>query len=185
MLSTIHVQPATPADKKYINAAHRMINAAFRSSDSWTTDTHLVSIDRVSCQDVEELVEKSGNPDTLLYAFDRDTIIGCILISPRENNTVLLSLLAVSPTHQSRGIGKMLIREAIEYTKSSIPDAKEVQVHVFQCRKELIDWYVRLGFLDEGILLPFPHKQILLVNEAPLSVLKFPISRIGECNSLQ
>lgn len=171
-LDMIHVRPATLTDSEYNKIAYQMINAAFRSSDSWTTDSHLVSIDRISLKDVEELVEKNGSPNVLLYAFEQDKIIGCILIRPQDNGTVLLSLLAVSPTHQSKGIGRMLINEAIKYTKTSVSGTKEVHIHVFQCRKELVDWYTRMGFLDEGILLPFPHKEILCVDEAPLSVLK-------------
>ncbi|RCI05813.1 hypothetical protein CU098_012647 [Rhizopus stolonifer] len=175
MIKEIYIRPVTLEDIQYNEVAFQMINAAYRSSESWTTDNHLVSIDRVQVEDIQNLIEKSGQPNVLLYAFDVNTVIGCILIQPEQNGEALLSLLAVSPTHQSRGIGKQLIEKAIGYVQTNMPNINQVLVHVFDCRKELVNWYIRLGFVDKRELIPFPYKEILLAKEAPLLILRMPV----------
>lgn len=167
---SIKVRPAQPDDKKYNLEAFKMINTAFRSSDSWTTDSAIVGIDRITLDGLSEMVENSGKGDVLMYAFDNETIAGCVVIKQDG----LLSMLAVCPSYQSQGVGGLLIRESIEYMKSTL-FMKLAMVHVFQCRPELLTWYQRIGFEDDGQVIPFPEKSILLVDEAPLVVLNYRI----------
>lgn len=166
----INVRPVRPDDKKYNADVFKMINKAFRSSDSWTTDGAIVGVDRVGQDELNQMVENSGKEDVLMYAMDDETIAGCVLI--KQNG--LLSMLAVCPSYQSQGVGGQLIRESIEYMKSVLcmPLA---QVYVFQCRPELLTWYQRIGFKNEGEIIPFPDKSILIVEEAPLVVLNYRI----------
>lgn len=165
--NVIQVRPVTAGDNKHTTKVCQMINDAFRSSDSWTRDSHIVGVERITHDGVKELIDNNGKPDTIMYAFDNDEVIGCIVI--REDG--LLSMLSVSPAHQSRGIGGLLMREAIAYMKNVL-HKKMAIVHVFQCRPELLIWYQRIGFVDYGEVIPFPVKEILLVEEAPLVVLK-------------
>jgi predicted N-acetyltransferase YhbS len=179
MTNNIQVRQVTLADKKYTATAHQVINAAFRSSDSWTTDSAIVGIDRITPDGIDQLIDQNGRPDVFLYAFDQETMIGCILIKPEANGGegALLSMLAVSPSHQSQGIGGLLIRESLQYIRYNMTHIKQAIVHVFQCRPELLSWYTRLGFTDAGEMIPFPEKSILLVEEAPLVVLRYSIGR--------
>ncbi|KAI7886395.1 acyl-CoA N-acyltransferase [Mucor mucedo] len=165
--SFIVVRPVLCEDTRYNSKVWEMINAAYRSSESWTTDVKIVSIPRISLDELNETVLNSGKENVLMYAFDEENVAGCILI--KKDGT--LSLLAVSPSYQSRGIGGLLIKESLDYMKSVLC-MKLAIIHVFQCRPELIAWYQRLGFEDDGEVMPFPFKNILLVDEAPLVVLK-------------
>lgn len=166
----ILIRPVQITDKKYTSEACQMINAAFRSSESWTTDRAVVGIDRIDEKGVDALIEASGKGDVLLYAFDQEVIVGCILIKQDG----LLSMLAVSPKYQSRGIGGLLIRKTIEYMKTVLV-MKMAMVQVLISRPELLTWYQRIGFEDDGEVIPFPDKSILIVDEAPLAVLKYRI----------
>jgi ribosomal protein S18 acetylase RimI-like enzyme len=174
MTNDIQVRKVALEDKKHTPTAYQVINAAFRSPDSWTTDRAIVAVDRITPEGIDQLVENSGRSDVFLYAFDKETMIGCILIKPEvDGEGAILSMLAVSPSHQSRGIGGLLIRESLQYIQHNMTHIKQAIVHVFQCRPELLIWYKGLGFIDAGELIPFPEKSILLVQEAPLVVLRY------------
>lgn len=167
----ITVRPVIPEDhKNYASAAHEMIVEAFRSPEGWTSDGHIVGIDRITLEGVNELIDNSGKSGVFLFAFDKDVLVGCILIC--EDG--LLSMLSVSLKYQSQGIGGLLIKESTEYMKSVLL-MKMAIVHVFQCRPELLTWYQRIGFKDNNEVIPFPVKDILLVDEAPLVVLRKPL----------
>jgi GNAT superfamily N-acetyltransferase len=166
----ILIRPVQIRDKQYTPEACKMINAAFRSSESWTTDRAVVGIDRIDEKGVDEIIENSGKADVLLYALDGEAIVGCVLIKQDG----LLSMLAVSPRYQSRGIGGLLIKKTIEYMKTILV-MKMAMVHVFLCKPELLTWYQRIGFEDDGEVIPFPDKSVLIVDEAPLAVLKYRI----------
>lgn len=165
--SIIQVRSVTVDDEKHTTEVCEMINEAFRSSESWTRDSHIVGAERISHDGVKELIDNNGKPDTFMLAFDSNKVVGCIVI--REDG--LLSMLSVSPKYQSRGIGGLLMRESIAHMKNVL-QKKMAIVHVFQSRPELLIWYQRLGFVDYGEVIPFPIKEILLVDEAPLVVLK-------------
>lgn len=170
ILAGVIVRPVQTEDKKYNAAALEMINVAFRSSDSWTTDRAIVGVPRITLEQLNEAVENSGKEDVLMYAFYNENVAGCILIK----GDGMLSMLAVSPSYQSQGVGGLLIQESILYMKSVLR-MKLAMVHVFQCRPELLAWYQRIGFKDDGQVIPFPYKSVLLVDEAPLVVLKYRI----------
>lgn len=169
-ISNIIVRPVQCEDTRHNVKTWEMINAAYRSSESWTTDVKIVSIPRISLDELNELVINSGKEDVLMYAFEKENVAGCVLI--KKDGT--LSLLAVSPLYQSRGIGGLLIRESLQYMKSVLC-MKLAFIHVFQCRPELVEWYQRIGFENDGQVIPFPFKSVLLVDEAPLVILKYKL----------
>ncbi|CEP18957.1 hypothetical protein [Parasitella parasitica] len=153
---------------------YEIINVSFRSDDSWTNDRAFVNVNRIPINGEAEFDARCAEPNALLCAFDGDQIVGVIHILAQRNEA-LLNCLGVSPTHQSRGVGSLLIRESVKHIQENMPTIKEALVHVFESRHELTTWYVRMGFQDKGEVIPFPHGDILIVDEAPLAVLRYPI----------
>lgn len=174
--STIIVREVQPEDLKKNAEVCKLINDAFRSDESWTTDRHCVATDRITLEGFTEMIDNNYNPNIFLYAVDGDEIVGTVQIMPEKGkNSVLLSLVSVKPSHQSRGVGSLLMRESIRYVKENMKHITEAVIHVLECRPELLVWYKRLGFQDTNETLPFHDKSILLVDEAPFAVLKYPL----------
>lgn len=105
-----------------------------------------------------ELLNTDSNPKTLhLVADDEGEILGHVSFSPvmiKDSQKCLgyiLALLAVSPEHQKRGVGSMLVREGLERLMSS--EATVVLLYGDP------DYYGRFGFsseLAEKYIPPFP-----------------------------
>ncbi|KAI8637962.1 hypothetical protein BD408DRAFT_423719 [Parasitella parasitica] len=166
------VQPSQYQELKH--TIYEIINVSFRSDASWTNDRAFVNVDRIPVGGETEFDFKCNEPNVLLCAFDGNQIVGVVHILI-QGNEAILNCLGVSPTHQSRGVGSLLIRESVKYIQGNMPTIKEAVVHVFVSRHELTTWYIRMGFQDKGEVIPFPHGDILIVDEAPLAVLRYPI----------
>lgn len=174
-ISQITVQPVKPLQYNEIKrTVYDIINVAFRSDDSWTTDRAFVAIDRIPTSGEADFDARCNEPNALLCAFDGDQIVGTVHILV-QGSEATLNCLGVSPSYQSHGVGSLLIRESIKYIEETMPSIKEAVVHVFVSRSELTTWYVRMGFKDVGEVIPFPYKDVLIVDEAPLVILRYPI----------
>ncbi|CAO0797489.1 unnamed protein product [Mucor circinelloides] len=176
--SQITVRPVTSEQyEKIKRTVYDIINVAFKSDDSWTTDRAFVSIDRIPTAGEAEFDARCKEPNVLLCAFDeQDQIVGVIHIQV-QGSEALLNCLGVSPSHQSRGVGSLLIRESVKHIQANMPTIKEAVVHVFVARPELTTWYVRMGFKDVGEVIPFPYGDILIVDEAPLVILRYDVRK--------
>ena len=77
-----------------------------------------------------------------------------------------LGLLTVSPTLQTKGIGKQLLIEAEKYAKSQ--RCSFVEMTVISIRTELIEWYKKHGYKDIGEKKPFPNDLKFGIPKQPL-----------------
>jgi predicted N-acetyltransferase YhbS len=153
-----YVRPATPKDKDHTSHVTHFINDAYNSTAAWTSTIELVEGDRITTEGVDALIDHHDSSKSLLYAFDNDKVIGAILVSAIEKDPgdALLSMLAVSPEYQSRGVGGLLMREGMKHTLSI--GLKTSVVHVFKGRTELLTWYGNLGFKEkETVDFAFPE----------------------------
>ncbi|KAI9475515.1 MAG: acyl-CoA N-acyltransferase [Benjaminiella poitrasii] len=159
-------------DKRLTPVACQVINAAFRSDESWTNDKAVVGKDRVKEYQLNEFLDQ---PDSyFLYAFDKEEVVGVIWIHP-SLDAYMLSMLSVRPSHQSRGLGALLVNESIHFIQHELPKTRTtIAVYVFQYRIELLAWYRRMGFVDDKVI-PFPDKSVLTVDEAPLVIMKYSL----------
>ena len=71
---------------------------------------------------------------------------GLIKISQDEDDGVVLSGLSVLLDHRGKGIGTSLVREAERIVKEEIGAGEDITLSVESWNKELIGWYVWLGF---------------------------------------
>jgi GNAT superfamily N-acetyltransferase len=75
-------------------------------------------------------------------------------------------MLAVSPSVQAKGIGKLLIHAAEEYAREK--GCLVVYMKVVSARHELVAWYERKGFQKTGQTEPFPADNKFGVPTQPL-----------------
>jgi GNAT superfamily N-acetyltransferase len=149
----ITTRPATSGDVVDLNA---LIARAYRGDASrvgWTHEADLLDGQRT---DVEALSEMIGDPnDVILLAFDRETLVGCVLVERQDNESAYLGLLSVEPARQAAGIGRLLV-DAAEREAVSRFGARRMKMTVIRQRVDLIPWYERRGYALTGETAPFP-----------------------------
>lgn len=148
---SVAIRQATPKDVKYLEALHSMINSANRSEASWTGESHLIKVERIDQDSLRTLITKG--PSVMLLAFSTaqskgaENPIGCVEITIK-GNVGALSLLAVDPRYQSKGIAslfsdaceKFLISHGIPYSS----------LWVLHRRNDIKEWYRRQGYRPTG-----------------------------------
>jgi predicted N-acetyltransferase YhbS len=146
--ASIFVRSAQLSDAKYVSDATKVINDAYGASNCWAPGANVITEPRCKEEEILDLIQNSGNPNTLLLAFDESNVVGTVLIKPIDNSTNEgeLTLFSVCPKYQSRGIGGKLIRQALE--EMTKLEFKIVSLVVLDHRLELITWYKRFGFTE-------------------------------------
>ena len=149
----ITTRPATLADVIELNA---LVDRAYRGDASrvgWTHEADLLDGQRT---DVEALSEMIRDPDNvILLAFDRETLVGCVLVERQDESSAYLGLLSVEPARQAAGIGRQLV-DAAEREAVSRFGARRMKMTVIRQRVDLIPWYERRGYALTGETAPFP-----------------------------
>lgn len=67
----------------------------------------------------------------------------------KSPSTASLGLFAVLPAYQSKGIGKALVKAALDHMKD-VWKCETCNLRVLERRPELQAWYEKLGFVWEG-----------------------------------
>jgi ribosomal protein S18 acetylase RimI-like enzyme len=147
---TSPILQATPLDAKELNV---LVNSAYRGDSSkqgWTTEADLLDGTRI---DEAALLDLLAKPDTTILKFvENGNIIGCVELR-EEKGKLYLGMLSVSPTVQSKGIGKRLLAAGEDHARAK--NISSIFMTVISVRKELIDWYVRHGYQLTGERKPF------------------------------
>jgi ribosomal protein S18 acetylase RimI-like enzyme len=142
------------ATKKDISALNLLVNSAFRGETSkkgWTTEEHLLGGIRTNEELLAEIMGEKGT--TLLKYVENGTILGMVMLK-KQKDKLYLGMLTVSPDLQGGGIGKKLLYAAEDFAqKHKLP---KIAMTVISVRQELIDWYIRHGYLLTGETQPFP-----------------------------
>ncbi|MET3875611.1 GNAT family N-acetyltransferase [Chitinophaga sp. OAE865] len=89
---------------------------------------------------------------------DQETIAGCCILTPLNENTVQLRQMAVSPGFQGKGIGREIVVFAEQYARSNGFD--ELTMHA---RKEATGFYLKLGYKicgEEFTEVGIPHYEM-------------------------
>jgi GNAT superfamily N-acetyltransferase len=133
------VRDATIAD---IDALTRMVNTAY------AVEHFIYDGERISPHECADLL-KTGK--VLLLEQD-DTLIACIYLELRADSGYL-GLLSVAPSRQNEGIGRSLVELAENWFRSHGRKTSELQV--ISERRELLEFYRRLGYSECGTL-PWP-----------------------------
>jgi ribosomal protein S18 acetylase RimI-like enzyme len=137
-------------------ALSTLVNAAYRgdsSREGWTTEADLIDGTRTDPGAIRDLIQTPGT--TLLKYMDDDKLQGCVEIR-NEHGKLYLGMLTVLPSLQGKGLGKELLKAAEEEAMKQ--KCKSVFMSVISVRKELIEWYLRMGYTFTGERKPFAFK---------------------------
>ncbi len=130
-----------------------LVNSAYRGESSrqgWTTEADLIDGTRTDANALKELLKKT---DTIILKYvEEEKILACVELT-REENKLYLGMLTVSPSLQGKGIGKELLKAAEQEALKQ--NCNTIFMTVISVRKELIDWYLRHGYIDTGKRKPF------------------------------
>jgi len=137
-------------------ALAQLVNSAYRGDTSrqgWTTEADLLDGTRTDPAAIAELIQQ---PDiTLLKYSEGNEVLGCVELK-KEGTRLYLGMLTVKPDLQGKGIGKYMLKAAEDHARQKRCNA--IFMTVISVRKELIEWYVRHGYVLTGEKKPFAFK---------------------------
>jgi GNAT superfamily N-acetyltransferase len=145
-----------------------LLNSAYRGEDSkkgWTTEADLISgTVRATEEMIVDLIKQPGSV-FLKYNDEYGSITGCVNLQ-QHGNKIYLGMFSVSPSLQGKGTGKLVLNAAEQYAKQHACIA--IYMSVISIRIELINWYMRHGYLPTGENKPFPSDDRLGAPTRPL-----------------
>lgn len=134
----------------------QLLNIAYRGNTGWTTESHLISGDRCTAEDIKNEIEQEN---TVYLIYGDKKINACISIQTIDHKT-LLGSFAVSPDHQNQGLGKCILEQAELFAKEELK-AHKLFMDVLCERHELIAFYERRGYHPNGNIKRYPiHKNV-------------------------
>lgn len=83
--------------------------------------------------------------DLLLGAFEESHLIGCCVLTPKDNHTVQLRQMAVQKSMQGKGVGVAILSYA-EATAKSVG----FQTLVLHARSNVVSFYQKSGYVVTG-----------------------------------
>lgn len=135
------------------NITH-LLNKAYRGEEAkkgWTTESDIIAGNqRTILEEVQQLINKEKSY-FLIYK-EEDTIIGCVNAQIKDEG-LYVGMLSVEPSSQNSGIGKKLLHAAEEL--ADVNNCTCCYMTVIDIRKELIDFYQRIGYADTHERIPF------------------------------
>jgi ribosomal protein S18 acetylase RimI-like enzyme len=143
------------AREQDIDALVQLINAAYRPTTGmagWTHEAAIIDGPRIAPSSVFDTLQAVDT--TLLVAEVEERIVGCVEVRV-DGNEAYIGTLAVSPSMQDRGLGKALLNEAEQFAGRRWKITRAVMI-VLSGRQELMDFYLRRGYVRTGELKSFP-----------------------------
>lgn len=152
MTLSLSISKAEKRDAEQISA---LVNSAYRGESSkqgWTTEADLLVGRRTDTEEVLRLI--SSDESIFLLCKAEAKLLGSVHLQ-KQAEQVCLSMLAVNPLLQGRGVGKQLL-EAAELTAQQTWAVSKLVMDVITCRNELVEFYERRGYRRTGISKAFP-----------------------------
>lgn len=114
----------------------------------------------ISAQELIQSYNASLDSDEVFHfvAYDESGISGYFIIRyPDKNdiNTVRLGFVLLDNRKRGQGLGKQMIKLAIDYAVN-IMGAKKVTIGVFENNPSALNCYLKSGFMDTGITDTYP-----------------------------
>ncbi|AUM13095.1 GNAT family N-acetyltransferase [Ketobacter alkanivorans] len=154
----------------------QLLNSAYRSHGGWTSEADLVAGNRSS---VDAIRASFTSPDSVYFVLkDGHRLLGCINIE-LHGHTAHIGSFAVAPDTQGLGVGSKLLQHAECYSQSYYKVDAFI-LSVLTARKELISYYQRRGYAENGLTHPYPiHLNVgtPIVEGIELVELHKPVSR--------
>ncbi len=151
----LRFRPATTGDIDDIVA---LVQSAYRGESSrkgWTTEADLIDGQRTDAGLVREVLERPG---AQILLAETDRLVGCAEIADftGPGGGTYFGMFAVDPALQGRGIGGAILDE-IERVAREDRHSDRLVLVVISLRSEMVDLYLRRGFVPTGDMHPFPY----------------------------
>lgn len=130
-----------PADDPIISEVDALLRRSFAYMDERIDPPS--SLHRLTLADIEEVADRNG----LVCAFDNGALVGCAFFKP-EQGSLYIGKLAIEPSCQGKGIGRLLL---IEAEKRAI--AEKIPSLRLETRIELTEnhrTFEKFGFVKTG-----------------------------------
>jgi ribosomal protein S18 acetylase RimI-like enzyme len=145
---------ATPADAEAIVA---VINPAFRNDNTdqvYLTDKH----DDIDVINADGIVKQLTRPDCVsILAIINNEIAAHANVRKMDEKASWLAFIAVSVKQQTAGLGSKMLARAEEYVMQHYGSTR-MEFDVVNTRKDLIAWYKKRGYKENGKTKPFPYE---------------------------
>lgn len=131
-----------------------LVNSVYRGENSkkgWTTEANLLGGIRITIEKINDIFLSENN--VILVVTDDGRIIGCVHLE-KKGDRCELGMLSVDVNYQNKGIGRMIMDECERYAKRDF-HCNEMEMKVVGQRKELVDYYLRRGYVLTGEKEPF------------------------------
>ena len=158
---------ATPADAARLT---RHVNAAYRGETArqgWTTESDLLDGQRIDEAGVADMLALPGA--AMLLALDDDGELLGSFHAQLKGDVMYLSMLAVTPTRQTQGVGRFLLEAAENHGREH--GCVTSKMTVISVRAELIAYYERRGYHLTGASEAFPTDPRFGIPRQPLVLL--------------
>jgi len=173
---TVTVRAASPDD---VPAVVALVEQAYRGEGSragWTTEADLLAGQRTDAAAVAELV--AAPRSVVLLAEEDGALLGCCHLQGGAGDAAHLGMVAVLPTAQGQGLGKMLLEHAEDVARTRF-QVDAVEMTVIVQRAELVAFYARRGYADTGARRAFPYGDerfgVPLRDDLAFAVLRKPL----------
>lgn len=134
-----------------------LVHRAYRGESSragWTTEADLLEGQRIDLSTVATMIA-ADSTEVLVGVDETGHVVACCELQQQASGAGYFGMFAVEPTLQSAGLGRQMLGAAEDLAVSrSMP---RIEMTVIAQRTELLDWYVRRGYLPTGETKPFPY----------------------------
>lgn len=148
-----HFRCATPTDATPVS---QLVNAAYRpaaGAGGWTHEAALISGARTNPAQLCDLLQRPRS-SVLLACNTQQQIHGCVHVEA-HGQQAHIGLLAVLPTLQGSGLGKLLLARAELFAVQQW-QVSTLLLTVVQARETLRQFYLRRGYVPNGERFDYP-----------------------------
>jgi GNAT superfamily N-acetyltransferase len=145
-----------------------LVNSAYRgetSKSGWTTEANILDGLRTDEETLRALIAQPNN--VFLLGFRAAELACCVHLERKETGSCYLGMLTVNPKIQAIGIGRKVMAAAENFAQTEF-GAKSMEMTVITLRTELLDWYVRRGYVRTGRKIAFPVHERFGVLKVPV-----------------
>jgi diamine N-acetyltransferase len=142
---------------------HRVAIKKINNRDEITTSTQIIrdsfrtialqfGLTRQNCpthpsfMTVSQLIALKERGSTFFGLFLDDRQVGFLAVEKAENGLYYLEKLAIMPSFRHEGLGRMLVKQALDYIKGN--DGHRVSIGLIDENTILKNWYRGIGFKE-------------------------------------
>jgi len=129
-----------------------LVHRAYRTMQGWTLEFPFVGGERITHEGIRDLIERH-----LLFVWRKQGKLTATACIEKQEDCALLSLFSVHPDYQSNGVGKVALKETLNYIVQL--GVQLCRIRVLEVRTELVNMYKKMGFRDTGERIPFVYPQ--------------------------